>query len=55
MICQKIKHKIHGEWFVFVSDNDKNKKIPFSFSTVSESDFLIIDLGKTRFQVVKLK
>ena len=53
LICQKIKHKIHGEWFVLVSD--KEKDIPFSFSTVSQSDFLTITLGKTKFQIVKLK
>ena len=53
IICQKIKNKIHGDWLVFVSDY--NKKIPLSFSTIRESDFLIIQLGKTKFQIVKLK
>ena len=53
IICQKIKHKIHGDWFVFISDINNN--IPFSFSTISESDFLIITLGKTKFQIAKLK
>ena len=53
IICQKIKHKIHGDWFVFISDVNNN--IPFSFSTISESDFLVITLGKTKFQIAKLK
>ena len=53
MICDKIKHKINGEWFVLISDNDKD--IPLSFSTISESDFLIIILGNTKFQIVKIK
>ena len=53
LICQKIKHKIQGDWFVLVSDVGKN--IPLSFSTVSKSDFLIIILGNTKFQIAKLK
>ena len=53
MICDKIKHKIQGEWFVLISDKDKD--IPLSFSTVSETDFLIIILGNTKFQIVKIK
>ena len=53
IICRKIKHKLHGEWFVIVSD--KNNNIPFSFSTVSKNDYLIITLGNTKFNIVKLK
>ena len=53
MISQKIKQKINGEWLVFISDSDKN--IHLGFSTVSNSDFLIIDLDKTRFRIMKLK
>ena len=51
VITTKIKHKIHGEWFVLVS----NKDIPFSFSTISESDILVIKIGKTRFFIAKIK
>ena len=53
LISKKIKHKIHGEWFVFISD--KGQKIPFGFSSVSQTDYLIMTLGKTQFQIVKLK
>ena len=53
IIYRKIKHKLHGEWFIIVSD--KNNNIPFSFSTLSKSDYLIITLGNTKFNIVKLK
>ena len=53
IICNKIEQKIHGKWLVFVSDYDKD--IPLGFSTIPESDFLIIKLGKTKFQIVKIK
>ena len=53
LISKKIKHKIHGEWFVFISDKDQ--KIPFGFSSVNQTDYLIMTLGKTQFQIVKLK
>jgi uncharacterized protein (DUF885 family) len=53
VISSKIKHKIHGEWFVLVSESSKN--IPFNFSTISESDILTIKIGKTKFYIAKLK
>ena len=53
VISTKIKHKIHGEWFVLVSETDK--KIPFNFSTISDSDILTIKIGKTTFDIAKLK
>ena len=52
IICNKIEQKIHGKWLVFVSDYDKD--IPLGFSTIPESDFLIIKLGKTKFQIVRI-
>ena len=53
VIYRKIKHKLHGEWFVIVSD--KNNNIPFSLSNISKSDFLIITVGDTKFNIAKLK
>ena len=53
VISKKIKHKLHGEWFVLVSESNKN--IPFNFSTISESDILTIKIGKTKFYIAKIK
>ena len=53
MINSEIKQKLGGEWFVFVSK--KNDKISFNLSTVSQSDFLIIDIGNSQFKIAKTK
>lgn len=53
LISENIKNKLGGEWFIFVSK--KNDKISLNFTTVSESDFLIIDIGKSQFKIAKTK
>ena len=53
LICNDIKKKLQGEWFVFVSEIGQN--IPFCISTVSESEYLILTVGKTFFKVAKIK
>ena len=53
-ICEGIKSKLQGEWFVFVSDANQ-KNLNFNISTVSQNDLLIIRLGQTRFQIAKIK
>ena len=53
LVCSDIKKKLQGEWFVFVSEDNQN--IPFCISTVSESEFLILTIGKSSFKVAKIK
>ena len=52
-ISEELKNHLQGEWFVFISDASKN--ISFSISTVSESDFLILKMGNSRFHIAKIK
>lgn len=53
LISENIKNKLGGEWFIFVSK--KNDKISLNFTTVSESDYLIIDIAKSQFKIAKTK
>ena len=53
LVSENIKKKLGGEWFVFVSRKDE--KIFLNFTNISESDFLIIDIGKTQFKTIKTK
>ena len=53
LVSENIKKKLGGEWFVFVSRKDV--KIFLNFTNISESDFLIIDIGKTQFKIIKTK
>ena len=53
IIIDGIKKKLGGEWFIFISDEAKD--ISFSVSTVSETDFLILKLGKSIFRIAKVK
>ena len=53
LVCHDIKKKLQGEWFVFVSD--AGQRIPFSISTVSDSEFLDLIIGKTSFRVARIK
>ena len=53
MIAENIKYKLGGQWFVLISDSNKN--IPFSFSSISASDALVITLGSTKFQIIRFK
>ena len=53
IISENIKNKLGEEWFVFISK--KNSKISLSFTTVSESDFLVIDIGQSLLKIAKTK
>ena len=53
IITEKIKKKLGGEWFIFICDEKEN--IPFSISTISDSDFLILKLGSALFKIAKIK
>lgn len=52
-LSEEIKNKLGGEWFVFVSK--KNNKIQFNIATISESDYLVIDIGNSVFKIAKMK
>ena len=52
-ICNEIKKKYIGEWFVFISDI--KSKFPFTLSTVSPSDILKIHIGSSQFSIAKYK
>ena len=49
----KIKKRLPGEWFVFVSNKKDN--ISLNISALSEDDYLIICLGNTKFQIARIK
>ena len=49
----KIKKRLSGEWFVFVSNKKDN--ISLIISALSEDDFLIICFGNTKFQIARIK
>ena len=53
IISREIKRKLGGEWFVFVYN--KNKKIYFNISSVSESDFLVMEIKDSEFKIAKMK
>lgn len=53
LINSEIKKRLGGEWFIFVCQKDQ--KIFFNFSTISSSDFLVIEIGNSRFQIAKTK
>ena len=53
IISENIKNKLGGEWFVFISK--KNSKISLNFTTVSESDFLVINIGQSLLKIAKTK
>ena len=53
IIIEGIKRKLGGEWFIFICEEGKD--ISFSVSTVSDTDFLILKLGKSIFKIAKVK
>ena len=53
-VGRAIKKSLNGEWFVFVSEAG-GKSLDFSLSTVADNDYLSFSIGKTLFQVVRLK
>ena len=53
IIIEHIKKKLGGEWFIFICDEGKD--ISFTVSTVSDTDFLILKLGKSIFKIAKVK
>ena len=54
-ISKEIKNKLGGEWFVFVSDIFKEKKIKFRITMFDESDYLVMIIGSSIFKIAKLK
>ena len=51
-IIKEIKNKLGGEWFVFVSN--KNDNINFNISSISSSDYLIIEINQSQFKIAKM-
>ena len=54
-ISEEIKKKLGGEWFVFVSNKNKEEKIKFQITMFEETDYLIITIGSSKFKIAKLK
>ena len=54
-ISEEIKKKLGGEWFVFVSNKNKEEKIKFQITMFEETDYLIITIGSSKFKIEKLK
>ena len=52
-ISEEIKNKLGGEWFVFASNKKLN--ISLNITTVSDSDFLKIDIGESQILIAKTK
>ena len=44
---------MNGEWLVFASQEGDD--FPFCISTIPDDNYLILKLGKKRFQMLKLK
>ena len=54
-IVEEIKNKLGGEWFVFICEDNNQSNIYFNISTVSDTDFLELKLGRTLFKIAKIK
>ena len=58
VISEEIKKRLGGEWFVFVTNANKEKqKIKFQISMFDEDDksYLVINIGNSTFKIAKLK
>ena len=53
-ISNEIKNKLGGEWFVFVSNINK-ENIKFRITMFDEQDYLIISIENSIFKIAKLK
>ena len=53
LICEEIKKRFDGEWFVFVCNI--NDDFNFSFSTISNNEILILKFGTTKISIAKIK
>ncbi len=54
-ISNEIKNKLGGEWFVFVSNINKENKIKFRITMFDEQDYLIISIENSKFTIAKIK
>ena len=54
ILSEKIKRRLGGEWFVFISNI--NQDIPFNIYPLTEEDYLIIKIEKKcKIKIAKLK
>ena len=53
LICNEIKKKLGGEWFVLAQG--QNDKLSFNISSVSNTNIIKIKIGESRIQIGKLK
>jgi hypothetical protein len=53
LICDQIKKKLGGEWFVMAQGQDE--KLSFNISSVSNTNIIKIRIGESRIHIGKLK